>query len=159
MPALPQQSILLSPDGATGPALVQWGAGLVASLRRVLTMVIHTLNALSITDTLANRTATPGQNHILFTASNTKQLFVGVAGAWENAGPRRGQATVAEAATTSAVTLSPAENLTTYILTFLPSYDAGRIWYTSKATSGFTVNVTTAAPAGGGTVDWTLWRA
>ena len=159
MPSLPQHSTFLSPDGQTVPALYTWGDGLVAALRRTMTMVIHTLNALSITDTLANRTATPLQNHIFFTASDTNQLFCGVAGAWQNAGPRRGTATVAEAATTATVTLSPVENATTYVLGLTSGYDAGRVWWTSKAVGSFVINVSTAGPVGGGSVDWTLWRA
>lgn len=159
MPRLPQQPILASPDGTTGPELRAWGDGLVASIRRLWTMLTYTVNALCRVDTLANRTSTPTINEIFFVASDTLQLFVGVAGAWQNAGPRRARTTIAESATSAAVTFSPAENAATYSLTFAPSYNAGAVWYTAKATSGFTINVSTAAPVGGGTVDWTLWRA
>ena len=73
-------------------------------------------------------------------------------------GPRRGSATIAAAGTSVAVTLSPAEADANYRLGLTTNYDNGGIWYTSKAASGFTVNVKTAAPGGGATVDWTLTR-
>ena len=91
--------------------------------------------------------------------SDTKQLFAGVAGAWENPGPRRGTATILAAATSVAVTLSPAENAATYYLELSANFNNGGLWWTLKATGGFTVNCATAAPGGGGTVDYTLWRA
>lgn len=149
--------MLLSPEGHSGPELHKWGDGLVASLRRLLTMMLHTVNALSIVDTLANRTSTPGQNHILFTASNTKETFIGVSGAWQMVGPRRGSVTMTSGATTAAVTLSPATADTSYRLALTPSWNAGSIWYTAKATTGWTVNVTTA-PGSDSTVDWLLTR-
>lgn len=157
MPSLPQQPILASPHGATGPELRAWGDGLVASWRRMWTMLTFTLNALSKVDTLANRTTTPGQNEIFFTTSNTKETFIGVAGAWQMVGPRRGSVTMTSGATTAAVTLSPATADTSYRLSLTPSWNAGAIWYTAKATTGWTVNVGTA-PGADSTVDWSLTR-
>ena len=57
-----------------------------------------------------------------------------------------------------AVTLSPAEADTSYRLTLSTNYNAGDLWWTSKATSGFTINTETVAPGGGATVDWLLTR-
>lgn len=159
IPDLPQVKRPSAQQDVTLSDVQQWSRVLVASLSRLWTNMAYTYNALLRVDTLANRTATPDLDESLFVTSDTNQLFAGVSGAWQNAGPRRGRTTVAEAATTAAVTLSPAENATTYSLSLTPSYNAGAVWYTAKATSGFTINVATAAPAGGGTVDWTLWRA
>lgn len=160
MPQLPEVARFPAiPKGADPAGIVHWAQALAVTLTQLWRNMVYTYNALFRIDTLANRTTTPDLDESFFAASDTKQLFGGVSGAWENLGPRRARATVVEAATTVAVTLSPAENATTYILSLTPSYDAGRVWYTAKATSGFTINVATAAPVGGGTVDWTLWRA
>ncbi|HAM54126.1 MAG TPA: hypothetical protein DCQ64_01395 [Candidatus Rokubacteria bacterium] len=158
MPNLPSQPILPGPDAPEGPSLKRWGEGLVATLRRHWVQLTYVVNALSLVDTLANRTSTPGINHIFFTASDTKQTFVGVGGAWENVGPRRGSATLTAGNSSVAVTLSPAEADTSYRLTLSTNYNAGDLWWTSKATSGFTINTETVAPGGGATVDWLLTR-
>lgn len=160
MPQVPEILLLPPvPDEAKDIALAKWGGELLRAITRMWVEMTYTYNALCRVDTLANRTSTPDLNESFFIASDTQQVFGGVAGAWNNAGPRRARATVTASGTSVAVTLSPAENAATYSLTFAPSYNAGAVWYTAKATTGFTINVATAAPAGGGTVDWTLWRA
>lgn len=159
IPNLPRLRPKAHVDDVSLDDVAQWTRQLNTTLARLWTNMVYTYNALFRTDTLANRTTTPDLNESFFGASDTKQLFGGVDGAWENLGPRRGRQAVAEAAATATVTLSPAENATTYSLTFAPSYNAGAVWYTAKATGSFVINVATVGPAGGGTVDWTLWRA
>lgn len=46
----------------------------------------YVLNALSVTDTLANRTATPDLDGIFFVATDTHQQYVGIAGTWAAVG-------------------------------------------------------------------------
>lgn len=142
-----------SPSG-----LLKWSESLLAAIRRLWTTLIYTVNALSLVDTLANRTATPGQNHLIFTASDSLQTFVGVAGVWQNAGPRRGTVTVAEAATTATVTLSPAEPNTSYAPILTPQANVGNFWTSSLLAGSFVVNIETAPGVGGAVIGWTLWR-
>ena len=120
--------------------------------------LIFVVNTLSRVDTLANRSATPALDHIFFYASDTKQSFVGSAGAWENVGPRRGSATIADSGTTVAVTLTPNEPDANYGVYTEVGFDTGGWWITSKATTGFTININTAASGGNGGVRWTLVR-
>lgn len=145
--------------GAAGPSedLATWSRLLSGSLSRAWTQMVQVLNALSRTDTLANRPATPDLNHSFFTTSDSKQTFIGVAGVWEAVGPRRGSVTIANPATTGAVTLTPNEPNTNYRLSFLADYNSGATFYTAKAAGGFTVNVTTS-PGASGVVDWLLQR-
>ena len=105
--------------------------------------VVYILNALSQADTLANRTALPDIDHILFYASDSKQTFVGTAGAWQNVGPRRGSATISAGSSTVAVTLTPNEPNANYRISLTGSAEIGGLWYTSKAASGFTINMAT----------------
>jgi hypothetical protein len=56
------------------------------SLRRSWATAIQTINALSRTDTLANRPATPALDHIFFTTTDTKRTYVGVNGVWQPVG-------------------------------------------------------------------------
>ena len=158
MPDLPAQIVLppMTPDAANATA--GWAMGLQQTLTRLWAQLHFVVNGLSKVDTLANRRSTPIFNEAFFTASNTKQTFAGVAGVWENVGPRRGSATILAAATTVAVTLSPAEPDANYRLSLSTNYSHGGLWWTLKATTGWTINAATAAPGGGATVDWTLTR-
>lgn len=158
MPSLPRQATFPGPEQADLPGFKRWGEAIAAALRHQWTQLTYVVNALSLVDTLANRTSTPGINHILFTASDTKQTFVGIAGAWQNVGPRRGSATITAGNTSVSVTLSPAEPNANYRLSLSTNYDHGRMWWTNKAVGGFDVTVITAAPGGGATVDWLLTR-
>lgn len=120
--------------------------------------IIHILNALSRVDTLANRTPTPTLDHIMFHASDTNESFVAINGEWVSIGPRRGTATIADAATTIAVTLGTDEPDTDYAVYVELGYDNGGVWITSKATTGFTINVKNAAAGGNGDLRWSLVR-
>lgn len=157
MPNLSQQ-VILPPRVPPGPVPHTWVASFYSALVRLWTQLIYVVNALSKVDTLANRPDTPDIDHIFFTASDTGQTFVAIDGEWEPVGPRHGSVAMGAAASTAAVTLSPAEPDTDYRVSLSPSYNAGGLWYTTKATTGFTVNAATAAPGGGGTIDWFLQR-
>jgi len=129
-----------------------------ARLNNALDEIVLIINALSLVDTLASRTPLPHIDHIQYYASDTKQSFIGVAGAWQNMGPRRGSDTIANSATTKAVTLTPNEPDASYGVYVNLGYDNGGVWVTSKATTGFTVNVKTAAAGGNGGFRWILVR-
>lgn len=158
MPELPNNPLLPQHPAGGAPETKTWTSSFMHTLGRIWAELIFVVNALCKVDTLANRRSTPEMNEGFFAASDTRQLFVGISGTWENLGPRRGTATVAEAATTVAVSLSPAEPDDSYVVNATPEDNLGSVWITSKATSGFTINVSTAAGAGGDTVGWTLWR-
>lgn len=157
MPNIPLHPILPGLEDPSPQGLLKWSESLLAAIRRLWTTLTYTVNALSLVDTLANRTSTPGQNHIFFTTSNSKETFVGVAGAWQMVGPRRGSVTMTAATTTATVTLSPATADTSYRVALTPSWNAGGLWVTSKGTSSFIANAATA-PGSDGTVDWQLTR-
>ena len=157
MPDLPQHIALPRLGAQALEEVERWGNSLIQQWIRVWSLAIQTVNALSRVDTLANRPTTPALDHVFFTTSDSKQTFVGVSGAWENVGPRRGSATITNPATTAAVTLTPNEANANYRLAFLPDYNAGAVWHTAKASTGFTVNVVTT-PGVSGVVDWQLTR-
>tara|TARA_R110000744_G_scaffold30262_6_gene71668 strand:- start:191 stop:583 length:393 start_codon:yes stop_codon:yes gene_type:complete len=120
--------------------------------------IIRIMNMLSTVDTLARRPATPDVDHIQFYASDTKQSFIGVAGAWQSLEPRRGTATIANSATSVAVTLGTDEPDANYGVYVSLGYDNGGCWITSEAVGGFTINVKTAAAGGNGGCRWMLVR-
>jgi hypothetical protein len=75
----------------------------------------------------------------------------------------RGTVTIGAGSTSAAVTFPTAEGDAKYLVLLggaAPlSGGAGQpAWYTNKATTGFTVNVATAAPSGGLEVDWAIVR-
>lgn len=156
MPSLPTLHIH-SPEHHTHTDWKGWGLEVVQVLTNSWSGLIYVVNALCRVDALANRAATPDIDEILFVAQDTRQLYVAVNGLWENVGPRRGQATIANPATTAVVTLSTAEPDVNYHVLLTPSYDT-TVWWSGKQTGQFTVNVATA-PAALGFVDWVLWRA
>ncbi len=67
------------------------------------------------------------------------------------------QAAVALAAVAHAVTLDMSEPDTSYGVQVTPSWDT-RVWVTGRTTTGYTINFSTAAPAGA-TVDAFTFRA
>lgn len=136
---------------------MEWLGGLAITLQRAWGLLTATVNGLCKVDTLANRPGTIYQNELFYIASNTKQLFASVAGAWENVGPRRGSATFAATETTNTVTLSPAEANANYRLVLTGTWDS-TLRYGSKAAGSFVITAGTAAPGGGGTVDYLLVR-
>ena len=157
MPSLPQHPQLPPEPGGTTP-IERWAASFQRAFQRMWTSALYVLNALCKIDTLANRPTLPDLNEIFFYETNSKALSIGSAGVWEQVGPRRGSATILAAATSVAVTLTPNEPNTSYRISLSTNYDHGRMWWTSKATTGWTVNVATAAPGGGATVDWLVLR-
>lgn len=68
-----------------------------------------------------------------------------------------GQASFGAADTTKAVAFEGRELDVSYQIAFGPSWDT-RVWYTSKAVTGFTINVSTVPGGSGGTMDWTIVR-
>lgn len=148
------------PRGEPGPdvtALSEWIVGLGRGLQRAWTTLTATVNGLCKADTLANRAATIYQNELFFIASDTKQLFASVAGAWENVGPRRGSASVGAGLSTATVTLSPAEADANYRVMLTANWGT-TVSYASKLAGSFVINTGTVAPGGGGTVDYLLVR-
>ncbi len=83
MPNIPQQLSLPRFSGNDLRGVEVWGDNLIAALIRVWTVLVQTINALSQTDTLANRQSVPDLDHIFFTTSDTEQTFVAVDGAWK----------------------------------------------------------------------------
>lgn len=153
MPALPTTPTLPDPERDHAG----WAALFLRAFQGLWTRLIFTVNALCKVDTLANRTDEPDLDETFFVVSDTKQLFAGVSGAWQNVGPRRGQATITNPDTTATVTLSPAEPDTAYHVELTPNY-ATTVFWSGKATGQFVVNVGTA-PGATGLVDWALWRS
>lgn len=163
MPGLPQQPLLpptpTRAEARLDPAkLHAWAESFTRAFARLWTTLTYVLNALCKVDTLANRPATPTLDEIFYFADNSKELFVADSGAWQMVGPRRGSATIAASGTSVTVTLSPAEANANYRLGLTTDYDNGGLWYTSKLAGSFVINVKTAAPGGGATVDWSLTR-
>jgi len=134
-----------------------WGVSFQRAFVRLWISLVYVVNALCRSDTLANKPSTPDLDEVLFYETDSKALSVGSAGAWVQVGPRRGSATIASGNTSVAVALDPDEPADTYRLILTTSYDNGGIWWTSKATTGFTINVKTA-PGSDATVDWMLLR-
>ena len=158
MPSLPSNPMLPQhPQGGT-PETKTWSGNFTHTLGRIWSELVFTVNTLCRVDTLANRRTTPQLNESFFAASNTRQLFVGVAGTWENVGPRRALATIANTATSVTVTLTPAEPDTSYLVVATAEDNLGAIWITSKLAGSFVINSAVAAGVGGDTVGWTLWR-
>lgn len=91
----------------------------------------HDAIATTVWDTLAKV--------LVFTVSNT------------------GQASIGAAETSKAVAFEGRELDVSYQVAVTPSWDT-RVWVTSKAVTGFTINLSTAPGGGGGTVDWSLVR-
>jgi hypothetical protein len=92
----------------------------------------------------------------VYTASDTKQSYVGVSGAWSNLGPRRGRVTMAGGETTLTVTLSPAEPNTNYSVMFSNNWQSGHIRWTAKNTGDFRLAWAGTAAAAGEILDWIL---
>lgn len=157
MPSLPQHPQLPPEPGGTTP-IERWGASFQRAFQRMWTSALYVLNALCKADTLANRPTLPDLDEIFYYETNSKALSVGSAGAWQQIGPRRGSATIAAAGTSVAVTLTPNEPATTYRVVFGADFNHGGIWLTLRATTGFTINCATAAPGGGGLVDYLVLR-
>ena len=155
MPALPQQPQLPATSTSESPE-GRWITSFVKSFQQLWFQLTYVLNTMLHVDTLANRPATPVLDETFFIASNTQQLFGASAGAWVNVGPRRGTADITNGATTSTVTLSPAEPDAVYGVTATPSYST-TIFVTAKVAGQFVINVGTAA-VGAQTADWDLWR-
>ena len=110
MPALAQQPRMPSiPDIEDPKQLAQWVDSFHRTFQRLWTEMMYTLNALCKVDTLANRSSTPALDETFFVSSDTSQLWGGVSGAWVNVGPRRGLASITNAASSVTITLSPAE--------------------------------------------------
>jgi hypothetical protein len=65
---------------------------------------------------------------------------------------------VTAAASSVAVAFTKAEQDAVYGVVATPDWGT-TTYVTSKATTGFTLNFGTAAPGGGGVVDWTVFRA
>ena len=53
---------------------------------RIWSSLVFVVNALCKVDTLANRLATPPLNEIIFVASDTYQMYVGINGVWAAVG-------------------------------------------------------------------------
>lgn len=157
MPGLPQHP-QLPPEPKGDTPTDKWGVAFQRAFHHLWTAALYVVNALVKADTLANRPTTPDLDEILYYETNSKALSVGSAGAWVQVGPRRGSVTVLSGATTAAVTLTPNEADTGYRVVFGANFNNGGIWLTSRATTGFTVNVATAAPVGNGTVDYLTLR-
>lgn len=161
MPGLPEIPQVPSLPHAAGQlstlALSDWVRAFSVAFHRLWVNMTYTYNALLRADTLSNRAATPDLNESAFVASDTKQLFVGVNGAWENAGPRRGSVSVSGGATTATVTLSPSEPDTNYHVVATARGNMGALWISSPAVGSFVVNVA-SAPVGATDVDWALFR-
>jgi hypothetical protein len=67
-----------------------------------------------------------------------------------------GQATVAQSNTSIAVSL-PSNPGAIYSVALTPTVDpGGRYWVTGKSSTGFTINLQTAAPVGGVSFDWSV---
>ena len=160
MPALAQQPRMPSiPDIEDPKQLAQWVDSFHRTFQRLWTEMMYTLNALCKVDTLANRSATPALDETFFVSSDTSQLWGGVSGAWVNVGPRRGLASITNAASSVTVTLSPAEPNASYIVTATPTYSTTvYAAEASKATNQFVLSFGTAAGASD-SVNWVLWRA
>jgi len=70
------------------------------------------------------------------------------------AGQARGTATIVQSTTSVNVSLPSAVGAV-YSVALAPLNDpVGRYWVTSKTTSGFTINLSAAAPVGGVAFDW-----
>jgi len=70
------------------------------------------------------------------------------------AGQARGSALIVQSATTVSVSI-PAAVGAVYSIAVVPLNDpVGRYWVSGKTTSGFTINLSTAAPVGGVAFDW-----
>jgi hypothetical protein len=152
MPSLPQQPTL--PDHRAK----EWPQQLTGALIQTLRPMTRVINLLCQVGTQAQRPAVPDLDEIFYHASDTGETYVGVDGAWQNIGTRRGSASVTAGASTASVTFSVASTTASYRVSLTPDWNAGGMWVTSKATTGFTVNAATVAPGGGGTVDWMLQR-
>lgn len=157
IPGLPQHP-QIPPEPTGSEPIVRWGVSFQRAFQRLWTSTVYVINAICKIETLANRPSTPDLDETFFYESDSKALSVGSAGAWVQVGPRRGSATITAGNTSVAVTLTPNEPATTYRILLATNYDNGGIWWTSKAVTGFTVNVKTAAPGGGATVDWLVIR-
>ena len=157
MPDIPRQLSLPRFTGKDVGEVETWGDNLIAAFIRVWTILVQTVNALSQTDTLAVRQSVPDLDHIFFTESDSLVTSVAVAGVWEHVGPRRGNVTINNPATTVAVTLTPNEPDANYRIAPGADYNAGFVWTTVKATTGFTLNVTTS-PGASGVLDFMLMR-
>ena len=157
MPGLPQAPQLPPEPSGTTP-VERWGVSFQRTFRHLWTAAIYVVNAICKTDTLANRPSTPDLDETFYYETNSKALSVGSAGAWEQVGPRRGSATILAAATSVAVTLTPNEPAVTYRVVFGANFNNGGLWLTLRATTGFTINSATAAPGGGGLVDFLILR-
>ena len=68
-----------------------------------------------------------------------------------------GQAAFAAVDTTDVVAFEGRELDTGYQIALTPSWNT-KVWYTSKAVTGFTINASDAPGWAGGTVDWSLFR-
>lgn len=157
MPDLPQQ-----PEVGEAPRssndVVPWAGGFIRGFTRLWTSLVFVVNALCKADTLANKTSVPDLDETFYYETNSKALNVASGGAWEQVGPRRGAATITAGNTSVAVSLSPAEASASYRLSLSTNYDHGGVWWTAKATGGFTANVKNVAPVGGATIDYLILR-
>jgi len=86
MPSLPQFPIY---NVSKIVDFQKWVLGYLTALQRQWTSMVFTINALSKNDTAANRPATPEQDEIFFTETDSGQTYVGVAGAWVSLGDQR----------------------------------------------------------------------
>ena len=68
-----------------------------------------------------------------------------------------GSASFGAAEVTKAVAFDGRELDTSYQIAVCPSWDT-RVWFTGKAVTGFTLNVSTAPGGAGGTIDWSISR-
>ena len=98
MPELPQfplftarqrEGVQIVGRPTTTDDLVTWLNSFESAIQRLWTSLVFVVNALSRTDTAANKPTTPELNDILFTETDTNQTYVAVAGAWKSLGGQR----------------------------------------------------------------------
>ena len=162
MPNLPQ-AVVFSRLHTDNPILEKWSNGVTQEMKRVLEQAFQTVNALSMVDTIANRTSAPDLNDTIYTAQDTGVVFIGNQGVWETLTGFNG--TIKSITNTDSpytvtykdsVVLADATGGNITVATPAASTCTGRVWTVKKTDAS--ANTVTIDPNGAETIDGAATR-